>query len=205
MQYVENKLRSLTFAQQFPKDAQCFTDYGWNWKNLKHEDVTKYSTTNYPKVGANIYQLTFGSAKANFPAYCGNRDQCKFYQKWWLDGAIRPMMIFDLTHNFDLIGKSREAVHHLLGPATFNETSLGENARKEYLTRRTHDQQPFDKFDWYHLDQPTCMGRTFSPDLEIVYQNNQAVAWRIMDCTFQPNIFDCQYSKSWELIAPNPP
>lgn len=122
----------------------------------------------------------------------------KFESKRWLPNWSRRFMLFDLTHNYNLVGSTRARIRNLFGPPTFSESSLSINdgltygARKKYFDSRISESEPMNKFDWYRLDRPGCTGAEPISNFELVYKNGLVAGYRIIQADF--NQLDGKYS-----------
>lgn len=98
----------------------------------------------------------------------------KFDRARWDKVWNRDFMLFDITHNFQLVGKTRSAIREYLGEPYLSETKNPPEYRERRYTKRFAAHKPFIKFDWYALrgtgcDWPSDPGL----HLEIVYKEKE--------------------------------
>lgn len=170
--YDETKTKVTQF-RVLPNDKAIDNpETAWEIKDYR---VNEGSYSNY----SDIYTMDANPMSAVI------RPQRRFNREEWVGSWIRPAMLFDLFHNYKIVGASRKDIRALLGPSTFNEQTLDSGARGEYLLSRTKDSAPFNKFDWYYLDHPTCTGFNHSLNLELIYNNDKVSAWRLIEGQFE--------------------
>lgn len=81
----------------------------------------------------------------------------KFDSKKWISEESRLSMVYDLRHNYELIGLSKKKIHKLLGTPSFTSPTL----------------------EKYSLVRGPFCGWTIVPNLELVYRKGSVEKFRL--------------------------